>query len=92
MQTDHSKTENTQVNMLNGVFLNIYLFLFYAHEYFAGMCVLMPTEVTRRHWIPGTGVTDGWELPYGCWELNPGPLEEQQVFLIAEPSLQSHQQ
>ena len=25
----------------------------------------------------GTGVTDSCELPCGCWELNPGPLEEQ---------------
>ena len=24
-----------------------------------------------------------------CWELNPGPLEEQQVLLTNEPSLQS---
>ena len=24
----------------------------------------------------GTGVTDSCELPCGCWELNPGPLEE----------------
>ena len=25
---------------------------------------------------PRTGVTDSCELPCGCWELNPGPLEE----------------
>jgi hypothetical protein len=25
----------------------------------------------------GTGVTDSYELPCGCWELNLGPLEEQ---------------
>ena len=37
---------------------------------------------------PGTGVTDSCELPYGCWELNPGPLEEQSVLLTAEPFLQ----
>jgi len=24
-----------------------------------------------------TQVTDNWEVPYGCWKLNPGPLEEQ---------------
>jgi hypothetical protein len=24
----------------------------------------------------GTGVIDSCELSYGCWELNPGPLEE----------------
>lgn len=28
------------------------------------------------------------KLPCGCWEHKPGPLEEQQVFLTAEPSLQ----
>jgi hypothetical protein len=25
----------------------------------------------------GTGVTDNCEPPCKCWELNPGPLEEQ---------------
>jgi hypothetical protein len=25
---------------------------------------------------PGAGVTDCYELLCGCWELNPGPLEE----------------
>ena len=33
-------------------------------------------------------VTDGSESPCGCWDLNPGPLEEQSVLLTAEPSLQ----
>ena len=37
---------------------------------------------------PATGVTDSCELPYGCWELNSGPLEEQPVLLTTEPSLQ----
>ena len=37
---------------------------------------------------PGTGVTDSCELPCGCWELNPGALEEQAVLLTTEPSLQ----
>jgi hypothetical protein len=32
-------------------------------------------------------VTDGYEPPYGCWELNSGSLEEQPVLLTAEPSL-----
>lgn len=40
---------------------------------------------------PGTGVTDSCELPWGCWELNPGPLEEQLVFLIAKPFLQTRE-
>ena len=38
---------------------------------------------------PGTGVTDSCELPYGCWELNSGFLEEQPVLFTAEPSLSS---
>lgn len=37
---------------------------------------------------PRTGVTDSWELPYGCWELNSGLLEERRVFLTTETSLQ----
>ena len=34
---------------------------------------------------PRTGVTDSWELPYGCWELNSGPLEEEPLLLTAAP-------
>ena len=33
-------------------------------------------------------MTDGWEPPCGCWELNSGPLKEQSVLLTYEPSLQ----
>jgi hypothetical protein len=33
-------------------------------------------------------ITDGCEPPYGCWEFNSGPLEEQSVLLTSEPSLQ----
>ena len=32
------------------------------------------------------GITDSCKLPCGCWELKPGPLEEQSVFLTTEPS------
>ena len=46
-------------------------------------------KARRGHWIPGTGVINDCELPCGCWELNLGPLEEQQlVLLTTEPSLQ----
>jgi hypothetical protein len=33
-------------------------------------------------------ITDGCELPCGCWDLNSVPLEEQLALLTAEPSLQ----
>jgi hypothetical protein len=45
-----------------------------------------PIEVKRRHWNPWN-----WscEAPYGCRGVNSGPLQEQQVLLVAEPALQS---
>ena len=33
-------------------------------------------------------ITDGYEAPCGCWELNSGPLEEKSGLLTTEPSLQ----
>ena len=38
---------------------------------------------------PGTRVTGGCKSPYGCWESNPGPFEEQLVLLIPEPLLRA---
>lgn len=37
---------------------------------------------------PGTGVTDYHESLCKCWELNPGPLQEQQMFLTTKFQLQ----
>lgn len=39
---------------------------------------------SRRQPLPE--VAGSCELPRGYWELNPGPLEEQPVFLTAELS------
>ena len=39
---------------------------------------------------PETPVTDGCEPPCVCWELNPGPLEEQPVLLTTKTTLQRH--
>lgn len=36
---------------------------------------------------PGTGVTEGCDLPWGCWEATPGLLQEQ-ALLISQPSFQ----
>lgn len=38
------------------------------------MCAVT-TEVRREGGCPETGITDDCELPYGCYELNLGPLE-----------------
>jgi len=47
---------------------------------------LVPVQARGRCQIPG--VTDSCKPLSGSWESNPGPLEEQQVLLTAEPSLQ----
>ena len=49
-------------------------------------CPWRPEEDVRSS---GIGVTDGDELPCGCWESNLDPLEEQPVLLTIEPSLQT---
>lgn len=33
-------------------------------------------------------IPDSCEMPYRCWDLNPGPLEEQSALFTTEPSLQ----
>lgn len=38
--------------------------------------------------FPGTGPTDGYKLPYGCWEPSPSPQEEKTGLLTTEPFLQ----
>jgi hypothetical protein len=48
----------------------------------------MHIEARRGVRSPGTGVTDGCEPPLcGCWELKPGPLQEQPVLLSHLSSL-----
>lgn len=67
--------------------------LFYSHRpfsFFVNLCtvsMLRPEEGVRS---PKSGVTYRCELPSRFWELNQGPLSEQQVLLIAEPFLQSY--
>jgi hypothetical protein len=64
--------------------LTVFL-LFYAYGYFVYMqsvhavhvwCPWRPEEAIRS---PGPGVLEGCELPYECWELSLGPLQEQPV-------------
>lgn len=38
--------------------------------------------------VPDGCVTDDCEVPYGCWALNPGPLQGQPELLTIEPWLQ----
>lgn len=36
----------------------------------------------------GTGIIDGFKLPWGCWRPNLGPLQEQQMLLMAKLALE----
>lgn len=47
-------------------------------------CLRRPEKNIRS---PRIASTDGCEPPCECWELNSGPLEEQPVLLVPEPSL-----
>jgi hypothetical protein len=57
--------------------LNLSVFIECTLVFFLHVCLW-------RCQIPGTGLTDSCKLPCGCWELNPGPVEEQLVLLAAE--------
>lgn len=48
-------------------------------------CIQCPWSPEEDVDSPGIGVMDGHELPHGCWELSPGPLQEQQVVLSPPP-------
>ena len=53
------------------------------------VCTVCPQRSDESIRFPGTGVTDSCELPCGCWESNPGPLQEQSVRVTTENSLKS---
>ena len=56
----------------------IYLFIYFVYSVLSA-CV--PTGQKRAPDL----ITDGYESPCGCWELNSGPLGEQSVLLTSEP-------
>jgi hypothetical protein len=60
--------------------LKIYLLYLSTHIH----CSCLQTHQKRA----SDFITDGCELPCGCWDLNTGPSEEQSVLLTPEPSLQ----
>ena len=64
------------------IFLNLFILFLSALVFCLHMCLC---EGARSSW---TRVTNSCELPYGCWELNLGPLEEQPVLFLIELSLQ----
>lgn len=70
----------------------IYIYVYIVYECFACAYVFLPlhalpTMARNGIWSLVTEITDSCELTWMCWELNPYPLEEQPVLLIAEPSV-----
>jgi hypothetical protein len=59
-----------------------YVCVFCLHVCLCTMCMQGLWRPEKGAGSCGTGVTDGCELPYGCWELNSVPV-------MAEPSLHS---
>lgn len=49
---------------------------------------ILPACMCEGFRSPGIGATDRYELPCGCLELNPSPLEKQLVLFTTEPSPQ----
>jgi hypothetical protein len=60
------------------------LFKIYLLSYVSTLCSCLQTHQKRASDL----VMGGCEPPCGCWDLNLGPLEEQSMFLPAEPSHQ----
>lgn len=66
----------------------IYMYGCFAYTYVCVLCgCLVPAWARQDVRSRGTIVSDGCELPCGGWELKLGPLEEQPVLFISEPSL-----
>lgn len=65
------------------------LLLFSIYSYLMCFGVLLACTVCLCEGIryPGTGQSYSCKLPHGCWDLNPGLLEEQSVLLRTKPSL-----
>jgi hypothetical protein len=61
------------------------LFVFKLTYYvYSLLAACMPTGQKRAPDL----IIGGYEPPYGCWELNSGPLKEKPALLISEPPLQ----
>ena len=55
--------------------------------YFCTTVCALPARLTEDIGSPGTGVTDDYESPCGCLEMNFSALKEQPVLLTPLPSL-----
>lgn len=75
-------------------FLLDFIFILYVSVLIACMYIHIhawhPRKYEQGIASPRTGVMDGYETPCGCWVLNLGLLQEQQVLFTLHISLQPH--
>jgi hypothetical protein len=67
-----------------------FIFFYDLFIYLSILCtlvVVLPVCLCEDVRFPETELKDSCKLPCLCWELNPGPLEEQPLLLTTEPSL-----
>lgn len=95
-------TERTVQEETADVGLGRNLLLFYfMHTHVLSACILVHHHLCARcPWRPEDGIGSPQldvhmvvvhvVSPSGCWVLIPGPLQEQQMLLSTEPSLQPH--
>lgn len=75
-------------SFLLGAFKNIYFCVCLS---MCALCAKVHKEVRRWHWIPWSwNWRQLWVIWYKSWELNSGFPDEQQLPLMAEPSLLLH--
>ena len=84
-------THPTQTHMhTHGLKKSFCLLVFEAESHFVALAGGEPAYVEQVCTLQrGCYITDGCESPRGCWEPNPGPLQDQQVPLTTEPTLQT---
>lgn len=94
--------EKGKRNALEHVFCLFVCFILFSYLLFFILCiwlfclqVCLCATCMQRHW-PEEGnvpleleLQQGCELPKGCWELSPGPLQEQQMSHFSSPSIHS---
>lgn len=54
----------------------MYMYVLPACMYIYSNAIWMPMELEESWILPRTEIKGIYELPYECWEPNPGPLQE----------------
>lgn len=76
-----------QVSMINWLLGMLSLFVSIClHVYMFIMCVV-PLYVRAQHQIPWDWIPGSYQLPYGCWAPNPGPLWKSNNLWSISPAL-----